>query len=195
MQPPARVLIGGVGYRWLRDGSFGLFASDTLAREPWPEHVTVLDMGYGALYATLDIRDAQPAYERVILIAGVVRDREPGLLYLRRWKPRPLSDEEVQACIYEAGAGVVDIDLLLIIAQYFGALPNDVLCVEFEPVEYSGGDTLSEPARQQLAPALALVRSYALGHQSAEALGAVDTTVHAVRATAGSLTLRESALL
>lgn len=184
--PRGRVLVGGVGYRWLRDGSFGLAVSDALAREAWPAEVTVSDLGYGALYVTLDIGDAQPAYKRVVLVAGVVRDREPGRLYCRRWTPQPLDDQSVQTCVYEAGAGVIDIDLLLVIAQYFRALPPEVLLVELEPVEYTGGDQLSAVATHQLPAALALVRACALGDVPAELLDDAGLSADAVATLAGA---------
>ena len=156
-----RVLIGGVGYRWMRDASFGLVASDALAREPWPEDVEVADLGYGALYVALDLADARPPYERLVLLAGISRGREPGRLYRARWSPRHVDDAELQARIREAGAGVVDLDHLLVIAQHFGALPDDVICIELEPVDSEGGDGLSELAAARLPHALALARAAA----------------------------------
>ena len=161
MADERRVLIGGVGYRWMRDGSFGLVASDALARESWPAGVEVADLGYGALYAALDLLDARPRYGRVVLLAGVRRGREPGRLYRTRWTPRRVDDAELQARIREAGAGVVDVDHLLLIAQHFGGLPNDVVCIELEPVDDAGGEALSDAAAARLPEALALARAEA----------------------------------
>lgn len=156
----SRVVIGGVGYRWMRDASFGLVAADAMMREAWPAGVRVEDLGYGALYAALDLADARP--ERLILVAGVERGRPKGRLYCARWAPRPLDPEDVQARIREAGAGVIDLDHLLVIAQHFGALPGDTLIVELEPVESCGGDALSAAAQERLSEARDLVRAAAL---------------------------------
>ncbi|MDP8924183.1 MAG: hypothetical protein M3O34_15070, partial [Chloroflexota bacterium] len=73
-----RVLIGGVGYRWMRDGSIGLVASDELMRQDWPAHVEVADLGFGAIYVTQDLAHAEPPYARLVLLAGVARGRTPG---------------------------------------------------------------------------------------------------------------------
>src|SRR5919202_7022132 len=162
-----RVLIGGVGYRWMRDASFGLVASDALAQEAWPEGVEVADLGYGALYAALDLADAR--YDRVVLLGGVARGREPGRLYRARWSPRRVDDAELQARIREAGAGVVDLGHLLLIAQHFGGLPPDVRCIELEPVHVEGGVTLSDAAAARLPEALALARADALAPADAPA--------------------------
>jgi hydrogenase maturation protease len=154
------VLIGGVGYRWQRDGSFGLAASDALAALDWPDWVEVADLGYGAIYAAQDIGDARP--QRLILLAAAVRDREPGQLYAYPWTPVPVDPEEIQARIYEAGAGVIDLDHLLIIGRQFGALPEDVLLIELEPLDMAGGEALSPQAAALLPQAVDLARSRAL---------------------------------
>jgi hydrogenase maturation protease len=174
-RPAPRVLIGGVGYRWMGDASFGLVASDELARLAWPPGVEVADLGYGALYVAQDLADARPPYERLVLLAGVERGRVPGRLYRSRWQ-RPLPDgEEIQARIREAGAGVIDLDHLLVIAQYLDALPDDVLVVELEPLDTACGEALSPPVAALLPELIELVRrevaAPAEGSRTADAEG------------------------
>src|SRR5436190_2261696 len=122
-----RMLIGGVGYWWQRDGSFGLVACDHLAAMHWPDGVDIRQLDYGALYVMQDLADADPPYERLVLLASAARGRAPGRLYRRRWGAVLPDPGEIQERIREAGAGVIDIDHLLVIAQYFGALPKDVV--------------------------------------------------------------------
>lgn len=153
-----RVLIGGVGYRWDGDRSFGLLASDALASEPLPPNVRVEDLGYGALYVALDLADAQPRYDRLILIAGVERGRTPGKLYVERGAPAVADDDELQARIREAGAGVLDADHVLVVARHFGGLPEDIVRIELEPNPDSNGDALSPDAAACLEDALAIAR-------------------------------------
>jgi hydrogenase maturation protease len=157
-----RVLIGGVGYRWMGDASIGLIASDALAGLEWPPGIEVADLGYGAIYASQDLADARPSYDRVILLAGATRGREPGRIYRYRWDGALPGAVEIQARVYEAGAGVIDLDHLLVIAGYFGALPDDVVVVEVEPVDVSGGDGLSREAADLLPEVLELARREAL---------------------------------
>lgn len=138
-----RVLIGGVGYRWHGDTSVGLLAGDELERRERPPGVEVMDLGYGAIYAAQDLADARPPYGRLILLAGVARGREPGRLYRSRWSGEPPDPEELQERIREAGAGVLSLDHLLVIGQFFKALPDEVLTLEVEPVYGEFGDRLS----------------------------------------------------
>lgn len=168
---PPRTLIGGVGYRWLRDASFGLIAADIAAARERPPSIDVADLGYGAIYAAQDIAAAQPPYERVVLLAGVARGRAPGSLHWRRWRSEQCPPEELQERMREAGAGVIDLDHLLYIGEYFAAWPGEVLIVEFEPVEGGSGDGLSRRAEAALEEAIELALGGGLGEPAAAAGG------------------------
>jgi hydrogenase maturation protease len=158
----ARVLIGGVGYRWQGDASFGLVAGDALARLSWPAGVDVMDLGYGALLVTDDLLAAAPPYERLILLGAVARGRRPGL-YERRWDGALPDPDEIQARVREAGAGVVEIEHLLVVAQHFGALPKDVRIIEFEHGGAAAREALSAEAEALLPDLIDRVRAAALG--------------------------------
>lgn len=158
-----RVLVGGVGYRWMGDASFGLTMSDSLTTLPWPDGVDVEDLGYGAIYAAQDIGDADPPYSCLILLAGVVRGRQPGKIYRQRWQPRQPAVDELQTRMREAGAGVIDLDHLLAIGEHFQALPSAVLVLEVEPVALSGA-VLSESVAELLPEAIAVVCQEVMSH-------------------------------
>ena len=156
-----RVLVGGVGHRWQQDASFGLVVGDELARLAWPAGVDVVDLGYGALYVAQDLGDALPPYDRLILLAGMPRGRRAGRVYCRPWQAEACSDAEIQARIREAGAGVVDLDHLLVIGQHFAVFPPDVLLVEFEPVDATWGEALTPPAKALVPDVVSLVQEVA----------------------------------
>jgi hydrogenase maturation protease len=157
-----RVLIGGVGYWWQRDVSFGLAAADALAEQEWPPGVRVEKLDYGAIYVAQDLLAVYPPYDRLVLIAGVERGREPGTLYVSRWAAPEMDPEELQVRIFESGAGVVDLDHLLFIARHFGALPEEVVLIELEPVDSDGGIELSPEAAERLPELVDRVRREAL---------------------------------
>jgi hydrogenase maturation protease len=141
-----RTLIGGVGYRWQGDSSFGLAATDAMSKLDWPENVEIADLGYGAIYVAQDLRDASPPYKRLFLLTSTARDRPPGSLTSYSYTAPVHDQEELQERIREAGAGVIDIDHLLSIADYFQALPEEVFVYELEPVDSQGGENLSPKA-------------------------------------------------
>jgi hypothetical protein len=160
-----RILIGGIGYRFQGDLSFGLHVTDALDAARLPDGVDVLDLGYGAIYVAQDLGDAEPRYDRVVLVAAAVRDRAPGLYgpSAGTGPPRGMSGPaEVQARILEAGAGVIDLDHLLVIGTHFGAFPADLRVVEFEPTDQRQGERLSALAERLLPAAIARVRRAAL---------------------------------
>lgn len=157
-----RVLVGGVGYWWQRDASVGLAAVDALMEHEWPAGVRVEKLDYGALYVAQDLLAVDPPYDRLVLVAGVERGREPGTLHVSRWSAADAPPEEVQARIFEAGAGVVDLDHLLVICWHFGALPEEVVVVELEPVDAEGGEGLSPRTAERLPEVVERVRRAAL---------------------------------
>lgn len=162
-----QTLVAGIGYRWQGDLSFGLAVSDELARQDLPPHVSVSDLGYGALYAAQDIGEIDPPCERLVLVTATVRDRDPGCLYEFLWDGISPGDEEIQARIREAGAGVIHVDHLLVVGTYLNTLPSEVLVLEVEPTDLHQGELLS-PAVGALLPAAvhairtALVPQYAV---------------------------------
>lgn len=161
IRPPAGrcpVLVGGVGYRWQSDASFGVVAVDELAEHRWPCGTDILDLGYGAIYVAEDLLAASPPYRKAIFLAGVPRGREPGHFYRWRWEDRRVDPEEVQERIREAGAGVVHLDHLLVVAEHFGALPPDVVVLEAEPVCTDPGEELSPEVDRLLPKAVRWVR-------------------------------------
>jgi hypothetical protein len=85
--------------------------------------------------------------------------RGPDRLYRFRCDGTTPDGEEVQARMYEASAGVIDLDHLLVIGRHLGALPDDdVVAIELEPRPGTTGDALSAQAQALLPELVDLVR-------------------------------------
>jgi hydrogenase maturation protease len=138
-QLTGRILIAGVGYRHLRDMSLGPVLADRLAQDGWPHGIEVEDLSYGPV-SVMHSLDERAPYDRIIFVAGVHRNRQPGGVYCYRWEHRLPHPQEVQARIAEAVTGVISLDNLLIIATYFGKLPGDVIVIEVEATDEGWGD-------------------------------------------------------
>jgi hypothetical protein len=130
----AKILIAGVGYRNLCDMSLGPVLVDRWGQDAWPHGVEVEDLSYGPI-GVMHSLDERGPYERIIFIAGVRRNRQPGGVYVYRWGHQLPPAEEVQARVAEAATGVISLDNLLIIATYFGKLPRDVVVIDVEAVD------------------------------------------------------------
>jgi Ni,Fe-hydrogenase maturation factor len=163
-QARRRILIGGLGYWWQRDASFGLHAAEALAAGEWPPGIRVEKLDYGAIYVAQDLLAVQPPYERFVLLAGVGRGRAPGSLHRRLWSAteRDRDPDEVHRRMLGAGSGIVDLDHLLVIADHLGALPREVVLIEYEPVDARGGEALSPHGEGRLQEAVELARRSAL---------------------------------
>lgn len=138
----ARVLVGGIGYRFLRDESVGPYLADTLG-ERAPAGVEVEDFGYHPVGLHQNLVDREP-YDRIVIVAAPRRGREPGTITTYAWDHVLPSPEEIQVRVSEAVTGVIDLDGLLIVVGALGGFPEDVVIVEVEPGEEGWGDAFSE---------------------------------------------------
>ncbi|WP_337869581.1 hypothetical protein [Meiothermus sp.] len=157
-----KTLIAGVGHRFWRDRSAGPEFCDRLGRLEWPPHVTVADYSFGAIPMMYQLQDDQ--YTRALFVASEARGREPGTLRLYRADPElPKTVDVFQEYMNEAGSGVIAIELLLVIAKQFNALPAETWVLEIEPVEPNGPEGLT-PEVQALYPKVeAIARAFVMG--------------------------------
>lgn len=141
-----RVLVGGVGYRSLRDHSVGNHVADTLEAR---DGIEVEDLSYGPVAVSHNLREREP-YERLVLVGAVRRGREPGVVASYRWDGALPPPEEIQERVAEAVTGVISLDNLLIVCKAFGGLPDDVRVVEVEPVDEGWGEGFSDQVERRL---------------------------------------------
>ena len=135
-------LVAGVGHRFWRDFSAGVLFADRLQSLSWPAGVTVEDYGFHALAMMQNLQDS--TFKCAVFLASEQRERRPGTVAVYRHTETEPAADLVQAHIGEAGAGVVSLDHLLIIASHFQALPRETWVVEMEPVDTGWGDGMSE---------------------------------------------------
>ena len=136
-----RVLVGGVGYRNLRDGSVGPYVADTLA-ERAGDGIEVEDVSYGPVAFSPNLLDRAP-YDRLVLVGAVRRGRAPATIERYRWDGALPPRDAIQERVAEAVTGVISLDNLLVVCGAFGGLPADVRVVEIEPVDEGWGEGFS----------------------------------------------------
>ena len=143
-----RVLVGGIGYRNLRDGSVGIHVIDRLADRA-AVGVEVEDVSYHPVGFSQNLQD-RPPYDRVILVAAVARGRSPGAITAYRWDQQLPDKEEIQTRVSEAVTGVISLDNTLIVCGALGGFPGDVRVVEVEPASEEWGEELSPEIEERL---------------------------------------------
>jgi len=143
-----RVLVGGVGYRFLRDNALGLYMTDKLAARAG-DGIEVEDLGYHPVGFTQNLQD-RPTYDRIVFVGAVARGRVPGTVEAYRWDHVLPPAKDIQDRVSEAVTGVISLDNLLIVTEAFGALPEDVRVVETEPADESWGEGFSPEVQAKL---------------------------------------------
>ena len=146
-----RTLIAGVGYSNLSDSSIGPIAAAELKKQAWPRHIEIDDLSYGPIAVVHNFTDADPRYERLVLITAADFGARPPAMRCDRWAAVSPNPEEVQARVVEAASGVIDWKNLLIILKQFDALPAEVFVIAVQPVKTDFGMELS-PGMLQLLP-------------------------------------------
>ncbi|MDQ3697516.1 MAG: hypothetical protein M3373_05760 [Gemmatimonadota bacterium] len=156
-----RVVIGGVGYRNLRDHSLGIVMSDSLTAEARPPVLLVEDLSYNpvavAQWFTDEARDTP--ITRAIFVSAVARDdgRRAGAISAYRWDRVLPSPDDIQRAVADAVTGVISLDNTLIVTAWMGTLPEEAIVVEVEPLEHAFGNELSAAVASAYADARQLV--------------------------------------
>jgi hydrogenase maturation protease len=143
-----RVLVGGVGYRFLRDESIGPYVADALA-ERSSNGVEVEDLSYGPVQITHNLQD-RPPYDRLVLVGAVRRGRPAGTIATYRWDGGLPPADEIQERVGEAVTGVISLDNVLVVCGALGVLPDDVRVVEVEPGDEAWGEGFTPELEERL---------------------------------------------
>lgn len=143
-----RVLVCGVGYRYLRDDALGPVLTDALAPQA-TNGVEFEDLGYHPVGFTWNLED-RPDYDRIVFVAAVARGREPGAITSYRWDHVLPPVKEIQERVGDSVTGSISLDNLLVISEAFKALPEDVWVVEVEPADETWGDGFSPTIEAKL---------------------------------------------
>jgi hydrogenase maturation protease len=149
------VLVGGVGYRFLRDDSVGPYVSDLLADRA-ADGIEVEDVSYHPVGLSQNLQE-RPPYDRLVLVGAVRRGRAPGTVESYRWDGELPSRDEIQRRVSEAVTGVISLDNLLIVCGAFGGFPSDVRVIEIEPGNEGWGEGFSAAIEARLPAVLEAV--------------------------------------
>lgn len=153
---PARVLVGGVGYRNLSDLSAGPLLVDALG--DLGAAVEVEDLSYGPIDVLFTLQAREP-YDALVVVGAASRGDPPGTVRHGPWGDRPIDAEALQGRIAEAVTGVVSHENLLYILDHFGVLPARTVLIEIEPEVPTFGERPSPAVERAIARAAELVRA------------------------------------
>ena len=153
-QPPARVLVAGIGNIFMGDDAFGVEVARRLAQRRLPAGVEVGDFGIRGIDLMYALGEG---YDAAVFVDAVPRGEAPGTLSVI--EPEL---EEGEATLDAHGMDPVKV---LSLARQVGSVPERVLVVGCEPAVRMTGDEeevvgeLSEPVRAAIDDAVGLVES------------------------------------
>jgi hydrogenase maturation protease len=149
-----RTLIAGIGNIFFGDDAFGSEAARRLLREPWPEHVRIVDFGIRGFDLTFALLDG---YETVILLDAIPRGGRAGTLYTIEPDAAALASEPPE--VEPHGMNPMRV---LAMAQSMGARWRRLVLVGCEPSDpQREGMGLSDPVRSAVEEAVHVVRRLA----------------------------------
>ncbi len=143
-----RVLVCGVGYRFLRDNALGVWVTDTLAPQA-TNGIEFEDLGYHPVGFTQNLNE-RPPYDRIVFVGAVERGRKPGQITTYQYDHVLPPEKEVQEHVGDSVTGSISLDNLLVVSEAFKALPEDVWVVEVEPADETWGDGFSPEIQAKL---------------------------------------------
>lgn len=175
-----RVLVGTVGYHNLRNHSVGPILFPRLQSLDWPPGFMVEEMNWGPV-AILQRLQAEPEpFQRIVFLTArpdedAKQDRSPtrpeGRISLYRWAGGLPGQDEIQQRVAEAVTGVISLDNLLVVGEYFAIWPEEVFIVDVAPGRQEAGPELRAGVAGQVPMILQSVRDLALGrHPEAKRL-------------------------
>lgn len=151
-----KTLVAALGHAWLRDQAFGIKVLDELRARRLDPEVELADWSFGTITAFQKL--AEGSFDRTIFVSGLHRDgRAPGTLARSDREVELPPDDEIHGRIGDCVMGAVSVDNLLIIARFYGVLPDDFVLIECEPVDDTWGNDLSPALAGTLAGAVEMV--------------------------------------
>lgn len=139
------IFIGTVGYHILSNHSIGPILLPKLQKLDWPAQVEVDELNWGPVAVVQQFQALDTPYDRVILLTAIERPtRQIGDITIFQWQGHLPDEKQIQACVGDAATGVISVENLLVIGEYFKIWPQEVYLVDVEPGPEQAGEHLTE---------------------------------------------------
>jgi hypothetical protein len=146
-----KIFIGTVGYHNLRNHSIGSALLPRLQAMKWPAGVELDELNWGPIAIVQKFQAMPEAFDRVILLSAIERPRrQVGDVSVYQWCGRLPDEELIQRCVGDAVTGVISVENLLIIGEYFKIWPNETYFVDVEPGPEQAGEGFTERMQEAI---------------------------------------------
>lgn len=162
MESNKKIFIGTVGYHILTNHSIGPVLLPQLKALDWPQNVQVDELNWGPIAVVQQFQALKRPYDRVVLLTAVNRpSRKVGEISIFKWQGELPDEKQIQACVGDAATGVISIENLLVIGEYFKIWPKELFVVDVEPGEEQAGDKLTPEMAEKIPDILGVIKDLA----------------------------------
>ncbi len=146
-----KTIIGTVGYHNLSNHSIGSALLPELQKMKWADGVEVDELNWGPIAIVQKFQSLAIGYDQVILLAAIERQgRNIGDITVYKWMGKLPDEELIQRCIGDAVTGVISVENLLIIGEYFNIWTGETFVVDVEPGPEQAGENFTEEMQQAI---------------------------------------------
>ena len=155
-----KVFIGTVGYHNLCNHSIGSALLPQLQKMNWAPGVDVDELNWGPIAIVQKFQSFPTAYDCVILLSAIERPgRKIGDITVFKWMGKLPDEEMIQRCICDAVTGVISVENLLIIGEYFKIWPGETFFVDVEPGPEKAGEHFTEEVQLAIPDVILTLRN------------------------------------
>ncbi len=164
-----KTLIGTVGYHILGNHSVPPMLLPHLEKLSLPEYVKVDELNWGPLAVVQMFEEENPPFERVVILCAVQRTgRAIGQIDVFKWQGMLPDNEQIQACVGDAATGVISVENLLVIGEYFNIWPSEVYLVDVEPGPEVAGEQWTWEVQQCIPHVITVIKKLATNGPNGE---------------------------
>lgn len=146
-----KVFIGTVGYHNLCNHSIGPALLPQLQRTAWAPGVEVDELNWGPIAIVQKFQALATTYDCVILLSAIERPgRNIGEITVFKWQGKLPDEELIQRCVGDAVTGVISVENLLVIGEYFKIWTGETFLVDVEPGAEQAGEGFTEEVKQAI---------------------------------------------
>lgn len=146
-----KTFIGTVGYHNLCNHSIGSALLPQLQQMKWAGGVELDELNWGPIAIVQKFQSLPAQYDRVILLSAIERPgRRIGDITVYKWEGKLPDEELIQRCIGDAVTGVISVENLLIIGEYFKIWKGETFFVDVEPGAEQAGENFTEEMQQAI---------------------------------------------
>ena len=155
-----KIFIGTVGYHILSNHSIGPILLPHLKKQDWPEGVFIDELNWGPIAVVQQFEAMKIPCDQVIFLTAIERpNRDIGEITVYQWLGELPDEKQIQACVGDAATGVISVENLLVIGQYFKVWPAEVYLVDVEPGPEIAGEHLTEEVAVKVPQVVQTIRT------------------------------------